>query len=259
MTGTATSCRTDNTPAARALPALLLIVLQLGLAAGLQYPASSIQYPVSSTQIPVPDSSTQIPVPRSQYQIPVPSIQYPVSSIQYYGTFWRHFAVLTINGHLTLKRDHLFLVREGCGYQESQEFKVVVYQRLFETGSMTGLMALFGRHSWVMTNFSILLMESRLKMVLGYGCGSRVCGGPSRPGVPGDTVLTLYLGLVGPWQYQSVGGWVGTRYTHPPYPPGPHVDQHPAHDQHGYATGPGTPRTCTYDQFGDGQGDPRGG
>ena len=103
---------------------------------------------------------------------------------------------------LTLKRDHLFLVREGQHIWKSEEFKVVLLEASFETGTMTGLMTLFGRHSGFMTNFSILLMESRrigLKLRVRE---LQVCGGARGPGVPAGTRWAWELVLVGPWQYQ---------------------------------------------------------
>ena len=58
-------------------------------------------------------------------------------------TFWRHFAVLTLNMGQGQKQDHLFLVREGQRIWKSWKFKVVLFHRLFETGTMTGLMTIF--------------------------------------------------------------------------------------------------------------------
>ena len=57
---------------------------------------------------------------------------------------------------------------------EIWEFKVMEYGRFFETGSMTGLMTLFRRHSRIMTNFSIFEVESRPYWCQ-YGCGSARC------------------------------------------------------------------------------------
>ena len=59
------------------------------------------------------------------------------------GTSWRHFAVLTINHGGSLKQDHLFLGREGTGYWKSEKFKVVTFERVFEIGSMPGLIDTF--------------------------------------------------------------------------------------------------------------------
>ena len=60
--------------------------------------------------------------------------------VRTYGTFWRHFAVLTINTAVGHIRDHLFLGREGTARWKSWKFKVVHFGGGFETGSMTGLM-----------------------------------------------------------------------------------------------------------------------
>ena len=54
--------------------------------------------------------------------------------------FWRHFAVLTIIQAVRHIQDHLFLVREGSRYRKSWKFKVMLLRRVFETGSMAGLM-----------------------------------------------------------------------------------------------------------------------
>ena len=55
-------------------------------------------------------------------------------------------------------------------------------ERVFEIGTMAGLMTVFGRHSGFMTNFKILGPESRPM----YGCGSPgVRRGQEGPGVPG--------------------------------------------------------------------------
>ena len=78
-----------------------------------------------------------------------------------YVHIWRHFAVLTSSSPVGQNRDHLFLVREGWLYQEIWKFKVMTFERVFETGSMPGLMGVFSRHSGIWTNFKILLVESR--------------------------------------------------------------------------------------------------
>ena len=62
-------------------------------------------------------------------------------------TFWRHFAVLTINYALGQKQDHLFLWREGTAIWKSEKFKVVHSGPVFETGGMAGLINVFRRHS----------------------------------------------------------------------------------------------------------------
>ena len=48
--------------------------------------------------------------------------------------------------------------------------------RFFRIGSMAGLMALFSRHSLIITNFRIFRAESRLIDQLGTG-EEQVCGG----------------------------------------------------------------------------------
>ena len=123
---------------------------------------------------------------------------------------------------------------------------------VFETGSMAGLMTLFGRHSSVMTNFKIYYPESRpigARRGLATGAGAAVCGGAWRAlECCRDTVQQGYgtgWALAIP-----INGWVGgTRYTPPgttqlPAPPGTHAhDPHchharaPGHHEHAHMTG----------------------
>ena len=84
-----------------------------------------------------------------------------VDMVPSWCTFWRHFAVLTINLAQGQNWDHLFLVREGTAKWKSWKFKVMLLRPVFETGSMAGLMTDFRRHSGLMTNFSIFRAESR--------------------------------------------------------------------------------------------------
>ena len=58
-------------------------------------------------------------------------------------TFWRHFAVLTINTDRSLNRDHLFLHREGWPKRKSENSRSCIMDVVFDIGSMTGLMDTF--------------------------------------------------------------------------------------------------------------------
>ena len=119
-------------------------------------------------------------------------------------------------------------MREGWPIWEIWKFKVVVFEPLFETGTMAGLIKLFGRHSEIMTNFSIFMIESRP-----YGSTrtgeEQVCGGPwhrawSACGVLTDTGWTLAIPIYGYW----VGtGWV--LYPGIPTHPVPHCRTTPVH------------------------------
>ena len=73
---------------------------------------------------------------------------------------------------------------------------------------------------------------------------------------------TWSWGMVGPWQYQYTGIWEGEgyyppRYTHPPAPT-PVPTRRTPRAQRRCCAGPRASGTCTYDQFGSVQGDPRG-
>ena len=72
---------------------------------------------------------------------------------------------------------------------EIWKFKVMTFGPVFETGTMAGLMTLFGRHPGVLTNFRILYPESRLYWLQeGYlsarslGCAEGPAGAWSAPG-----------------------------------------------------------------------------
>ena len=98
---------------------------------------------------------------------------------------------------------------------------------VLETGSMAGLMNTFGRHSRIMTNFSIFMAESRPfgpRGGLATGAGARVCGEGQWPSeCPGDTVHHC-SGIGWPWQYQcsrQAAGWVPGGYYTGYYPTHP--------------------------------------
>ena len=89
-----------------------------------------------------------------------------------------------------------------------------------------------------------------------------MCGRTQQgPGVPGWTRRPVSRHRLGPGN-TIVARWVvPTRYTPPgTTPPLPPRVPHPARQLHGTpsARTHGTPRTCTYDQFEDTVGDPRG-
>ena len=148
-----------------------------------------------------------------------------------------------MNMSLRPKQDHLFLVREGWDIRDSWKFKVMVLEPVFDTGSMAGLMTLFGRHSVIWTNFKIYLMESRpigTRWGLAPREEAKVCGGPSGPGVPWLDACHRCLALVGPWQYQC------NRLGSVPGIPLPGTTQP--------CTTPGTPTSTDVDQHGDADG-----
>ena len=131
---------------------------------------------------------------------------------------------MTINCPVGHKRDHLFLAREGWAKRESWKFKVVTFEPTFETGTMAGLMTLFGRHSEVWTNFRILLAESRPYWVQKRVLSARSHGvrkgqqGPWSAMVDAETGIWQWLG---PGNTNMRAGWGGVlpaRYT----PPGTH-------------------------------------
>ena len=75
----------------------------------------------------------------------------------------------------------------------------MTYERLFEIGTMAGLMALFSRHSRLLTNFRIFEAESR-PVASGE---EQVCGGSSRDPECLRGANMRPEAVVGPWQYQS--------------------------------------------------------
>ena len=84
----------------------------------------------------------------------------------------------------------------------------MTFEPVFEIGSMPGLIALFSRHSGIMTNFKILVLESRLYWSWeGIAeCEELGCAeGPARAwSDPADADNACKL-MVGPWQYQCSG------------------------------------------------------
>ena len=122
------------------------------------------------------------------------------------GALWRHFAVLTINQALSLKRDHLFLHREGWPKGKSQEFKVMVLEPVFEIGTMPGLIMLFRRYSGILTNFRIIEAESRPDWLQEGHAGSRCAEGPAGAWSACGRAIWPGIPMVGPWQYQSEAG-----------------------------------------------------
>ena len=141
----------------------------------------------------------------------------------------------------------------------------MTFRPVFETGSMTGLITLFSRHSGFLTNFSIFIMESRLigSRRAYTGCGSQgVRRGPGGPlECPGDTVLRAWdSGWALAIPIRGAGRWV----------PGIAPSQYPPSRTPG-STPPWYPPTrtrprdhrtgvpeCTNTHFTADQGDPRG-
>ena len=85
----------------------------------------------------------------------------------------------------------------------------MTFRPVFQTGSMPGLINIFSRHYGFMTNFSILLMESRLYWLRGGYLSARSPGvrrarGPECLGGRRNACLGTgwVLAMVGPWQYQ---------------------------------------------------------
>ena len=88
----------------------------------------------------------------------------------------------------------------------------MVLGAVFETGTMAGLMTLFGRHSGLWTNFKILYLESRPIGPRGGYLREREprCAEGSRrdPGVPGGHGNAGPGNGLGPGN-TGVGGWEG--------------------------------------------------
>ena len=78
----------------------------------------------------------------------------------------------------------------------------MTFERVLRTGTMPGLMTLFGRHSGLYTNFKIYYPESRLywpREAYPTGAGAQVCGEARKASeCLGDAVGTGYWHWLGP-------------------------------------------------------------
>ena len=85
----------------------------------------------------------------------------------------------------------------------------MIIEPVFDIGSMTGLMTLFGRHSGIMTNFSIFMTESRPYWSQGDREEPGVRRAQPGPGVPGGRVIAGIWHWLGPGNTNArVYGWV---------------------------------------------------
>ena len=144
----------------------------------------------------------------------------------------------------------------------------MTYEPVFETGSMAGLMALFRRHSGLLTNFSIFLEISPLlvlRRVLRAQAGMGRKAGPGRDRSPMTAGLS---GVRQSWYWLGPGNTNGGRVAgYPVYHPPSHpttapprvLPSQPARAVASGARAGSVLGTCTYGRFGVHQGDPRGG
>ena len=113
--------------------------------------------------------------------------------------------------------------RRRLAYMEILEIQGRDFGTGFRIGSMAGLMMLFSRHSWFMTNFKILYLNLALfSPEASTGArGAQVCGeGQEGLGVPGWTRNSCMRHRLGPGNTNKP---LGTGYypspgTHPVYP-----------------------------------------